>query len=116
VKVRLVVNSIPFRQSASHASTAGPYEAFVSTVGGHLVTDLGPGNHTIGLEWKKSVGGVVRSWSNRPSESDGHASGRSIVVTAQHRYMWHKAAKTDARISQTGLWEDVPEMTMVFTL
>lgn len=45
--------------------------------------DFGPGTHSIGLQWKKSTGGIVTSWSNRPSSHDGFASGRSIVVTAQ---------------------------------
>lgn len=45
--------------------------------------DFGPGNHSVGLQWKKSSGGIVTSWSNRPSSHDGFASGRSIVVTAQ---------------------------------
>ena len=45
--------------------------------------DFGPGTHSIGLQWKKSTGGIVTTWSNRPSSHDGFASGRSIVVTAQ---------------------------------
>lgn len=45
--------------------------------------EFGKGNHTVGLQWKKSSGGIVTSWSNQPSSHDGFAGGRSIVVTAQ---------------------------------
>lgn len=78
-----MVNGVPLRQSSAYASPAGPYESFADTVGGHLVTEFGPGNHSVRLQWKKSVGGLVTSWSNRPSAHDGFAEGRSIVVTAQ---------------------------------
>lgn len=71
------------RQSASHTSPAGLYESYVDTLGGHLAMEFGQGNHTVGLQWKKSSGGLVTSWSNRPSSHDGFAGGRSIVVTAQ---------------------------------
>lgn len=83
VKVRLVVNDLPMRQSATYTSPAGPYEAFADTIGGHLVIELGPGKHSAWLQWKKSAGGLVTSWRNTPSSHDGFASGRSIVVTAQ---------------------------------
>lgn len=71
------------RQSAAYTSPAGPYESYVDTLGGHLAMAFGQGNHSVGLQWKKSSGGVVSSWSNRPSSHDGFAGGRSIVVTAQ---------------------------------
>lgn len=80
-----MVNGLPFRHSASYTSPAGPYESYTDTLGGHLVMEFGPGNHSVGLQWKKSAGGVVSSWSNRPSSHDGFAGGRSIVVTAQVR-------------------------------
>ncbi|CAM9134032.1 unnamed protein product [Discosporangium mesarthrocarpum] len=83
LQIRLLVNGVPLRQSSSHTSAAGSYETFVDTLGGHVVTELGPGNHTVGLQWKKSAGGTVTSWSTRPSSHDGHTSGRSVVVTAQ---------------------------------
>ena len=83
IQVRLVVNGLPMRQSAAYTSPAGPYESYVDTLGGHLAMEFGQGNHTVGLQWKKSSGGIVTSWSNQPSSHDGFAGGRSIVVTAQ---------------------------------
>lgn len=82
-QVRLVVDDLPIRHSAAYTSPAGPYESYVDTLGGHLVIQFGAGNHSVRLQWKKSIGGIVTSWSNRPSSHDGFAGGRSIVVTAQ---------------------------------
>lgn len=80
-----MVNGLPMRQSAASTSPAGPYESYADTLGGHLAMEFGQGNHTVGLQWKKTSGGSVSSWSNRPSSHDGFAGGRSIVVTAQVR-------------------------------
>lgn len=88
--MRLIVNGLPLRQSAAHTSPAGPYESFADTLSGHLVTEFGPGNHSVALQWKKSSGGVVSSWSNRPSSHDGFSGGRSIVVTAQVSRMYNR--------------------------
>ena len=82
-QVRLVVDGLPMRHSATYTSPVGSYESYVDTLGGHLVVELGGGNHSVGLQWKKSAHGVVTSWSNRPSSHDGFAGGRSIIVTAQ---------------------------------
>ncbi|CAM9173657.1 unnamed protein product [Ascophyllum nodosum] len=116
LQVRLVVDGLPMRHSATYTSPVGSYESYVDTLGGHLVVELGGGNHSVGLQWKKSAHGVVTSWSNRPSSHDGFAGGRSIIVTAQHHFMWHSAGFTNARISETGTWEAVPELTLTFLL
>ena len=34
----------------------------------------------------------------------------------QHHFMWHSAGFTNARISETGTWEAVPELTLTFLL
>ncbi|CAM9210474.1 unnamed protein product, partial [Phaeothamnion confervicola] len=117
LQVRLVVNGVPYRQSASHVAPSTPYESFIGAVSGHAVVALGRGEHGVSLQWKRPAGGAVTSWSNRPSDADGHNSGRSVVVTARHRYMWHASAVTDARTAAAlGVWEDVPEGSLSFVL
>jgi hypothetical protein len=81
---RLMVDGTPYRQSGSHISPAGSLESSTGILDGYLLAELGPGNHTITLQWRK-WGSFVRSWSNRPNFGDGHVSGRSITVTAHHR-------------------------------
>ncbi|CAM9343751.1 unnamed protein product, partial [Hapterophycus canaliculatus] len=101
------------RQSAASTSPAGPYESYVDTLGGHLAVEFGQGNHSVGLQWKKTSGGIVSSWSNRPSSHDGFATGRSIVVTAQHRYIWYSTAgNTDVRINETETWNEIPGLRL----
>jgi len=46
-QARLAVDGIPFRQSSSHSSVGALNEATSSTLSGYLVTELGPGNHTV---------------------------------------------------------------------
>jgi hypothetical protein len=84
VGCRLTVDGVPYRQSGSHISPAGSLESSTGMLDGYLLTELGPGNHTIAMQWRK-WGSYVRSWSNRPNFGDGHISGRSITVTAHHR-------------------------------
>ncbi|CAN0543623.1 unnamed protein product, partial [Ectocarpus sp. 12 AP-2014] len=117
LQARLVVNGLPMRQSAAFTSPAGPYESYVDTLGGHLSMEFGQGNHSVGLQWKKSSGGIVTSWSNRPSSHDGFAGGRSIVVSAQHRYMWYSAGSNDdVQIDQTGTWNEIPGLRLQLEL
>lgn len=84
-KIRLVVDGLPWRQSATSISRGGSHGAFVDTVQGHLVMAFGAGNHSVWLQWKKPWGGSIASWRNLPSAHDGYAGGRSIVITAQVR-------------------------------
>ena len=89
---RLTVDGVPYRQSGSHISPAGSLESSIGTLEGYLVTELGPGTHTIALQWRK-WGSYVRSWSNRPNFEDGQVSGRSITVTAHHRFVLQRACR-----------------------
>ena len=75
----------------------------------------GPGAHDVQLQWKK-VGSGVATWSSRPSIADGFAGGRTVVVTARHRYIWHSHADSIARIDAEGSWTDVPDTSLEFTL
>ncbi|CAM9734048.1 unnamed protein product [Scytosiphon promiscuus] len=117
LQVRLVVNGLPMRQSAASTSPAGPYESYADTLSGHLAMEFGQGNHSVGLQWKKTPGGIVTSWRNRPSAHDGFAGGRSIVVTAQHRYMWYSTeGYTDVRTEETETWDEIPGLRLNFEL
>jgi hypothetical protein len=119
LQARIIVNGNPYRQSAASTSPSSPYESFVDTVGGHLITPLGPGNHSIALQWKRTGGagrGVVTSWSSRPSLSGGFSEARSLAVTAQHSYMWHAEGVRDAKLDTAGAWQAVPDLSIAFTL
>ncbi len=123
IQVRLSVDGIPFRESASSASPASPYAIYTTTLDGNLlIPNLGPGNHTVLLQWKATGGERgsgdrwVLSWSNIPSAEDGFMAGRAIVVTAQHNYAWSRVGELEARISHLGVWKDVPDLYLNLSL
>ncbi len=123
IQVRLSVDGIPFRESASSASPASPYALYRTTLNGNLlIPNLEPGNHTVLLQWK-AIGGEggsgdrwVSSWSNTPSADDGFTAGRAIVATAQHNYAWSRVGEIDARISDLGVWKDIPDLYLNLSL
>jgi hypothetical protein len=115
LQLRLLLNDLPYRQSSSHASPSFSMEAAIDTLSGHAAVALGPGAHSVQLQWKMSGDGVS-SWSSRPSAADGYISGRTMVATARHRYMWHTHADSLARIDQEGSWEDMPGASLSFVL
>ena len=115
LQLRLVVNNLPYRQSSSHASPGFALEATSDSLSGHAAVSLGPGAHSIQLQWKKSGDGVDM-WSSRPTTADGYVSGRTIVATARHRYLWHTHADEPVRIETEGVWADVPGAALKFVL
>lgn len=115
LQARLLINGVPYRQSSSHASPGLSMESNSDTLTGHAAVNLGPGAHDVQLQWKK-LGAGVAAWGSRPSVADGFAGGRSIVVTARHRYIWHTHADSIARIDAEGSWVDVPGTSLDFTL
>jgi hypothetical protein len=83
VATRLAVDG----QLASTRGTASLFQPFTSgdsnaNVAGNIVLNLGPGEHTIKLQWK-SYGGT--SWSSNPASHDGYAQGRTLTVIAFYR-------------------------------
>tara|TARA_B110000971_G_scaffold194895_1_gene208911 strand:+ start:143 stop:637 length:495 start_codon:yes stop_codon:yes gene_type:complete len=82
---------------------------------GYAVANLGWGNHTAKLQWKKR-GGYVTSWNSMPSLDDGFSGGRVLTVTSHHRYMWTKEIEADDKISNAGTWVDMASSSLTFTL
>ena len=115
LQLRVVVDGSPFRQSSSHASPGLSLEANTETLTGHTAVSLQEGAHDVRLQWKK-VGAGVTSWASLPTAADGFSSGRSLVVTGRHKYIWHKHPDSVARIDVEGQWHDLPGMTLGFTL
>lgn len=115
LQTRLLINGVPYRQSSAHTSPGLSVESNSDTLTGHAAVNLGPGAHDVQLQWKK-VGSGVATWSSRPSIADGFAGGRTVVVTARHRYIWHSHADSIARIDAEGSWTDVPDTSLEFTL
>ena len=50
---RLLLDSIPYRQSGSHAAPLSALETSTRQVSGYIVTRLGAGLHTVTLQWRK---------------------------------------------------------------
>jgi hypothetical protein len=115
LQFRIVVDDIPFRYSSSHISPGLSLESNTDSATGHTAVRLGAGVHTVYLQWKK-IGQGVASWSCSPSAHDGFTSGRSLIVSARHLYMWHTNGDSVARISKEGEWFELPETTLNFTL
>ncbi len=123
IQLRLSINGIPFRESASSASPASPYALYTTTLDGHLlIPNLEPGNHTVILQWKakggEGKGGDrwVSSWSNTPSAEDGFLAGRAIIATAQHNYAWSQVGEIEAWISSLRVWKDIPDLYLNLSL
>ena len=122
VAARLVVDGVPYRQSGAHAVPSGQrVEQTTGELHGTLFTSLGAGNHTVALQWRK-WGRRVRSWSNNPTLLGGFTSGRSVVVTAHHKYLWYAQPQSIARVSAAlppaplAPWSTVSGMQLTFEL
>ena len=50
---RLKVDAIPYRQSGSHVSPLSSLESSSRQLSGSLIIELGKGNHTVHLQWRK---------------------------------------------------------------
>ena len=115
LQARVTIDGAPFRQSSSHMSPGLSLEANTDTLTGHAAVLLDAGTHDVRLQWKKTGQGVS-SWASRPSAADGFTSGRSLVVTGRHEYMWHTHADSVARIDTDGAWENMTDSSLTFTL
>lgn len=114
VGARLVVDGIPYRQSGSHTSPLGRFEVSASQLRGQLVAELGSGAHQVQVQWRK-WGAFVRSWASNPHAHDGFASGRTLVVSGDHRAVWYTQPLSPARLAVNNQWQDVPDSSVSFT-
>lgn len=115
LQLRISVNGLPYRQSSAHLSPGLSFEANTDSLSGHVALALAAGAHDIRLQWKK-MGPGVNYWTSRPSLADGFTSGRSLVVTARHKYLWHTHGESMASLDVEGTWEDVGGTSLNFTL
>lgn len=109
---RVVVNGLPYRQSAT---TVGDREPLVTTASGYLVLTLFAGHHDVKLQWRKR-GTKISLWVISSELLDGFVGGRSLVVSAQHRYVWHMQPLESVSLLSIGTWETVPDMALHFRL
>lgn len=109
---RVVVDGAPYRQSAA---TVGDREPLVTTASGYLVLELVAGEYDVQLQWRKR-GIDISLWAISSELLDGFAGGRSLVVSAQHRYLWHTQPLETASLVSLDAWEPVTDMTLHFRL
>ncbi|GMI23781.1 hypothetical protein TeGR_g4408, partial [Tetraparma gracilis] len=115
LQARVLVDGIPFRASASHAPPSSSLEAAARSLQASFVVPLGAGPHTLTLQWKRR-GEFVTSWACAPSLHDGFAAGRMLAADANHRYLWSALPTSDAVVSESGAWRDMPDSAVSFTL
>ncbi|KAH7476850.1 uncharacterized protein KRP23_7525 [Phytophthora ramorum] len=109
---RVAVDGSPYRQSAT---TVDDREPLVATASGYLVLELPRGHHEVKLQWRKR-GTHVLKWALASDILDGFAGGRSLIVSAQHRYLWHTQPITALSLLSVNKWEAVPGMAVSFRL
>lgn len=109
---RVVVDGLPYRQSAT---TVGDREPLVTTASGYLVLTLFAGHHDVKLQWRKR-GTKINLWVISSELLDGFVGGRNLVVSAQHRYMWHTQPLESLSLVSIDTWETVPDMALHFRL
>ena len=116
---RLLLDSIPYRQSGSHAAPLSALETSTRQVSGYIVTRLGAGLHTVTLQWRK-WGTRVSSWTVSSALRDGFVAGRTLTVSSRHRYLWFtqplSIARTSVAAQSQQRWEDVRDMKVEFSL
>ena len=120
VQSRLLVDGVPYRQSACHGSVGALHEAMAVRLSGYLVAHLGPGNHTLTLQWKMQGPHVV-SWSNAPASQDGFRGARSLSAWAAlgfpHKQLWGAQPLTPATLPrQTEGWTPLPDTAVAVHL
>ncbi|TYZ65127.1 hypothetical protein PybrP1_009425 [[Pythium] brassicae (nom. inval.)] len=109
---RVTVDGASYRQSAT---TVGDREPVVTTASGYLILEMLAGTHTVALQWRKRGTGVNK-WVISSELLDGFAGGRSLVVSAQHRFLWHTQPLTPAALTSIDAWEPVQDMALHFRL
>ncbi|RLN72481.1 hypothetical protein BBJ28_00001053 [Nothophytophthora sp. Chile5] len=109
---RVVVDGSPYRQSAT---TVDDREPLVAVVSGYLVLEIPRGPHSVQLQWRKRGTHVVK-WAVASDVLDGFAGGRNLIVSAQHRFIWHTQPINAVSLLSVDKWEAVPGMVVRFRL
>ncbi|KAG6967299.1 hypothetical protein JG687_00004349 [Phytophthora cactorum] len=109
---RIAVDGTPYRQSAT---TVDDREPIVVVASGFLVLEIPRGHHLVKLQWRKR-GTHVLKWAVASDILDGFAGGRSLTVSAQHRFIWYKQPITAVSLLSLNKWEAVPGMAVNFRL
>ena len=89
-------------------------EIDTAIISGHLMLVLKKGDHVVQLQWKK-FGTAVNSWTIDSTINGGFAGGRTLVVNAQHQYIWYTQPLSSSVLSDNE-WNMVDEMQLSFTL
>lgn len=118
---RLVVDGVPYRESASAFHTVSATHSSGSLVG-LLVLELEAGDHSVRLQWRKQGTGVA-AWYAQPDMLDGFVSARGITVTTEQFAVVHQELLSGARAPdasppgpQHEQWHDVRDGALDFTL
>ncbi|OWZ24395.1 hypothetical protein PHMEG_000575 [Phytophthora megakarya] len=109
---RVAVDGTPYRQSAT---TIDDREPLVVIASGYLILEIPRGQHNMKLQWRKR-GTRVLKWAVVSDILDGFAGGRSLTVSAQHRFIWYKQPITALSLLSVNKWEAVPGMAVNFRL
>lgn len=109
---RVVLDGSPYRESAT---TVSDNEPLVATVGGYLVVKVLAGKHEVKLQWRRR-GEKIKQWLILSGVLDGFAGGRSLVVSAEHRFIWNTQPLTSAALTSVNTWINVPDMALNFRL
>lgn len=109
---RVAVDGSPYRQSAT---TVDDREPVATTASGFLVLEIPRGHHDVKLQWRKR-GTHVLKWAVASDILDGFAGGRNLIVSAQHRFIWHTQPIAAVSLLTVNKWEAVSGMAVNFRL
>jgi hypothetical protein len=113
VGARLLVDGLPYRESASVVSLT----CLVSCAGvleGEVTLPLQPGPHTVQLQWRK-FGTFTKAWRNDPGLLDGYAASRSLMVIGDRYDAVAVHPLERARVSDKQ-WQTVGNHSLTFHL
>lgn len=109
---RVVLDGSPYRESAS---TVSHNEPLVATVSGYLVIEASAGKHDVKLQWRRR-GEQIKQWLILSGVLDGFSGGRTLIVSAEHRFIWNTQPLTPTSLTLVDTWTQVPDMTLDFRL
>ena len=115
LQLRLCVDGIPFRQSASHVNPGILNNEYAYTLSGHVVLEMKAGPHKVEIQWKM-VGSNVDYWSGKLPDINESFYGRTLTVSTFHNYMWTKEILDRNSISSEGDWLDLKKANLNFEL
>lgn len=109
---RVVLDGSPYRESAT---TVSYNEPLVTTVSGYLVIEASAGKHEVKLQWRRR-GEQIKQWLILSGVLDGFAGGRTLIVSAEHRFIWNTQPLTPAALTSVDTWSQVSDMALNFRL